>query len=144
MPIIFISFCTASFATDTKTVGTKTAGATAQKAVPKMPVPPKPNFSMIAGTITSIDNSDPSNVKISVKNDADGSSHIVTVTPWTNITKVTDVSDLKTGEPIRMMARKVDDKDIAMGIMFGKVKTAPVPAHKTLPATKVPPAAPAK
>ena len=120
-----LAFSAASFAADQKTpapVVTKTATA--------RPMPPKANFGMIAGTITSIDNTDPANVKLQVKNDADGSTHTVSVTPWTNITKVTDISELKTGEPIRMMTRKVDDKDVAMGIMFGKMKAMPQPAPK--------------
>ena len=105
----------------------KTTAAPAQKAAAAKAVAPKANFAMIAGTIESIDNTDPANVKVSVKNDTDGSVRTVSVTPWTNITKVTDISELKTGEQVRMMARKVDDKDVAMGIMFGKVKTKPAP-----------------
>lgn len=121
--------------------------AAEQKAAAKLapttaaaPVKPaaKPNFGMVAGTIVSINNTDPNNVKLEVKSDADGTIRTVTVTPWTNITKVTDVSDLRTGEPVRMMTRKVEDKDVAMGIMFGKIKKIPTP-----PAAKAPTAPPA-
>ena len=100
------------------------------KAAPARPMPPKSNFGMIAGTVSSIDATDPANVKLQVKNDADGSMKTVSVTPWTNITKVTDISELKTGEQIRLMTRKVDDKDVAMGIMFGKMKSMPAPVAK--------------
>lgn len=113
-----------------KTVKT-IAPAAAQKAAPK-----KANFDMVAGVIESIDNTNPSEVKIKVKNNAGDSSRVVAVTPWTNITKVTDVSELKAGEQVRMMTRKVDDKDVAMGIMFGKMKTIPAPMAKTPQAAK--------
>ncbi|MFA5142717.1 MAG: hypothetical protein WC522_00935 [Candidatus Omnitrophota bacterium] len=119
-----------SFAADKKATE-KTTAATVQKATAKAATPPRANFGMIAGTITSIDNADPANVKLTVKNDADGSVRTVAVTQWTNITKVTDISELKTGESVRMMTRKVEDKDVAMGIMFGKIKTMPAPASKT-------------
>ena len=100
--------------------------------------PVKPNFGMVAGSIVAIDSADPANVKLSVKNDADGSVRTIFVTPWTNITKVTDVSELKTGEPVRMMTRKVDDKDVAMGIMFGKMKSMPPIAPKAPVAPQAP------
>ena len=96
---------------------------------------------MIAGTVVNIDNADPANVKLQVKNDADGSVRTVTVTPWTNITKVTDISELKAGEAVRMMTRKIDDKDVAMGIMFGKVKTPPPQAPRASTVQKAPAAA---
>ena len=118
------------------------AATTAQKALPTRPAAHKPNFGMIAGTISAIDTADPANVKIEVKNDTDGSVRTVSVTPWTNITKVTDISELKVGERVRMRTRKLEDKDVAMGIMFGKIKAMPAPAPKA----PVPPpsAAPAK
>lgn len=138
--IIIISFCTASFAADQKV-----AVASPKKAAPAVakpvPMPAKPNFGMIAGTVVNVDNTDPANVKLQVKNDADGSVRTVTVTPWTNITKVTDISELKSGEAVRMMTRKVDDKEMAMGIMFGKVKTPPPPAPKAPAVPKAPAAA---
>lgn len=131
---IVLTFSAVSFAADQKAP----AAADLVKAVPGRPIPPKANFGMISGTILSIDNADPANIKLQVKNDADGSTKTVSVTPWTNITKVTDISELKTGEPIRMMTRKVEDKDVAMGIMFGKMKNIPTP-----PAPKAPMAPPA-
>ena len=131
--VLAFSFASVSFAADKKV---QTPAVT--KAVPARPMPPKANFGMIAGTIVSIDNGDPANVKLQVKNDADGSTKTVSVTPWTNITKVTDISELKTGEQIRMMTRKVEDKDVAMGIMFGKMKTMPAPAPKAPVAPQAP------
>lgn len=131
---IILAFSAVSFAAD-KAVQ---APAAAAKTAPARPMPPKANFGMISGTVVSIDNADPANIKLQVKNDADGSVHTVSVTPWTNITKVTDVSELKIGEPIRLMTRKVEDKDVAMGIMFGKMKTMPAPALKNAPAPQIP------
>lgn len=130
LALVVISVCAVSFAAEKKA-----PAAPAKMGTPaNIPAPVKPNFGMLAGTVVSIDTKDPANVKIEIKNDADGTTHTVTVTQWTNITKVTDVSEIKPGESIRMMTRKVDDKDVAMGIMFGKMKVAPPPM----------PAAPAK
>ena len=133
---VAIVFCAASFAmaadeakkvTPIKSVvpGTATAKTVRQA--------PKPEFSMIAGKVESIDSSDPKNVKITVKNDKDGTSRTLTVMPWTNITKSVEISELKAGEPVRVMARKAQDKEIAMGIMFGKMTVAP---HKQVPAAQ--------
>ena len=134
-----------SFAADTKTANSSySLQKTGVKSVTGTnPVTrAKSNFSMLAGTVTSINTADPANTKIEIKNTADGTIHTVSVTPWTNITKVTDVSELKAGEEVRMMTRKVDDKDVAMGIMFGKMKSMPAPAAPKVLA--VPQAAPAQ
>ena len=82
----------------------------------------KPNFGMIAGTIVNIDTTDPNNIKLQIKSDADGAIRNIIVTPWTNVTKVTDPSELKTGDTVRLMTKKDGDKEVAMGIMFGKIK----------------------
>ena len=136
---IVLALSAVSFAADQKA---KTPAVT--KTAPARPAHPKANFGMIAGTITSIDNTDPANIKLQVKNEADGSSRTISVTPWTNITKVTDVSELKIGEPVRMMTRKVDDKDVAMGIMFGKIRTAPGPRPLATPPPQAAPVKPKK
>ena len=108
--IAILSFCAVSFAAEMKapTSAAPKAGTTSpvSKAGMTSPVPPKPNFGMIAGTVTSVNNVDPANVKLTVKNDADGTVHILSITPWTNITKVTDVSELKEGEQVRIMSSK--------------------------------------
>lgn len=107
----------------------KTATPAIAKQTAKFPpvAPARPNLSMINGTIVSIDSADQANVKLTVKNDADSSVKTISVTPWTNITKVTDVAELKVNEPVRIMTRKVEDKDVAMGIMFGKIRRMPSP-----------------
>ena len=125
---ILAIFCIAGFAM---------AADEAKNTVPAVPVkapanaiqqmPPRPEFSMISGKIESIDSSDPANVKITVKNDKDATSRTLTVMPWTNITKSAEVSELKAGEIVRVMARKTQDKEIAMGIMFGKINMPPPP-----------------
>ena len=120
--IVVLSFCAVSFAAAMKEPATTAKKVTQTINSPQSgPVPQKPNFGMIAGTVTSVNSTDPANVKLSVKNDADGTVHTIAVTPWTNITKVTDISELKEGEQVRMMTRKVDDKEVAMGIMFKSI-----------------------
>ena len=93
-------------------------------------VPVRSAFGMIVGTLTKIDTTDPANVKLEVKSDRDNTIHVISIMPWTNITKISDVSDLKTGEAVRIMVRNIDTKETAMGVMFGKIK--PVAAPKQL------------
>ncbi len=98
---------------------------------------PKPAFAMVSGTVLKIDASDPANMKLEVKNDADNTTHVISVSPMTQITKATDITELKTGDAVRVMARKADDKEIAMGIVFGKLAARPMPKPVTpKPATK--------
>jgi len=114
-------FCAASFAM---------AADEAKKPAPMArQMPPKSEFSMISGKIESVNSSDPANVSITVKDNKDGVSRTVSVMPWTNITKSAEISELKAGEAVRVMARKAQDKDVAMGIMFGKLPTPPPQKH---------------
>lgn len=102
----------------------------------------KSNFNMMLGTVSRIDTTDPANVKVELKDERDGKMHTVEVTPATNVTKMTEISELKVGDSVRVMARKVDDKEIAMGVMFGKLKkmTPPVmPPMGEKPTQKTPP-----
>ena len=93
--------------------------------------PRRPNFSVIFGSITKIDNTDPAKPKLEVKSDIDGASHVVELTPWTNVTKVTDASELKTGDTVRITARKVEASEVAMTVVFGKIRNiyAPKPTR---------------
>ena len=101
-----------------------------------------PNFGIITGSIVKIDNSDPAKPEIEIKSDADNQVHVIGLTPYTNVTKVTDISELKAGEAIRVMARKVDDKEVALTIMFGKFKAPPMrPRSMQAPVAVAPPAA---
>jgi len=91
---------------------------------------PRSNLSILYGAIIKIDKADPANVKLEVKNEADNTTHIVELTPDTKVTKATDVSELKAGDNVRVMARKTDNKEVAMGVMFGKIKKpAPRPVR---------------
>jgi hypothetical protein len=133
-------------AKDTKAPAVKPAATPAKAPVmPARPnVPPlKSSFGMITGTLLKVDNADPANVKLEVKNDADQTTHVISLTQWTNVTKVTDVSELKVGETVRAMTRKMDDKEVAMGVMFGKIKPLPRPRPVAPQASPVA-AAPAK
>jgi len=99
----------------------------AQQAVPTgqagMPAGvERPNFAVIFGSVDSIDSSDPAKPILKIKSDIDGSIHTIDVSPWTNITKVTDFSEIKTGDSVRLMTRKIEDREVAMTIVFGKIK----------------------
>jgi len=106
---------------------------------PKPPIAPgvnRPNLNMFGGTIENIDRSDPANIKISVKSETDGVVHNLSVAPFTNITKITDASELKTGDAVRVMARKTEDnKETAMGILFGKIRNLPPMRPRPVPPT---------
>jgi len=95
----------------------------------------RPNFAILSGTISKIDNADPANVKLEIKGEMDNMDHAVSVMPWTNITKVTDVGELKQGEAIRVITRKIEGKEAAMGIVFGKLRPMTPPAPAALPIT---------
>ena len=88
---------------------------------------PKPAFSVLNGTVSKIDTADPANIKIEVKNEADNTIRLISVTPMTNITKVTDVYELKTGDAVKIYSKKTDASEVAMGIMFGKLAARPTP-----------------
>ena len=135
-----------SFAAD-KTTAKPAAPAVAPAAAPAMapvkampPKLPRANFSMLYGKVTKIDTTDPANVKLEVRNEADNTTHTVDVVPATNVTKVTGISELKTGENVRIMARKVDSKEVAMGVMFGNIRR-PIPRPVTPAGATPPPAA---
>jgi hypothetical protein len=83
---------------------------------------PRSEFSMVFGTISKIDDSDPANPKMEVVSETDSKPHEVAVTQWTNVTKMTDFSDLKVGDTVRVMVRKVQDKEVAVNIMYGKMR----------------------
>jgi hypothetical protein len=85
-----------------------------------------------------VDSSDPLNIRLTVKNEKDDSTHTLTVMPWTNITRSAEISELKAGEKIRVMSRKTDDKEVAMGIMFGNIKMPQPPRPPMAPATAKP------
>ena len=86
---------------------------------------PRANFGIVTGKVSKIDSSDPNNPKMVVVSDADNTTHTISITPWTNINKATDISEIKVGDSIRVMSRKLDDKEVAMGIMFGKLRRTP-------------------
>lgn len=100
------------------------------------PMPPKPaaiktrpksNITMLFGSVTKIDSTDPNNVSIEVKDTRTDQTHIINTTPITNVTKVTRISELKTGDNVRVMARKTQDKEVALAIMFGNIDVMPRP-----------------
>jgi len=103
----------------------------------------RPNLAIIFGKITKIDSSDPAKATLEVKNETDGTTHKVDITPWTNVTKVTDISELKTGDNVRIMARKVEEGEVAMTVVFGKIRNIAAP-RMGRPVSAASAAAPAK
>ena len=120
---------------------TTTSVASSQSATAPAAVR-RPNFAIVFGAITKIDTSDPAKTKLEVKSDVDNTTHTIELTPWTNVTKVTDVSELKTGDTVRIMARKVDANEVAMTIVFGKIRNVYAP-RTTTPAASAQPSQPA-
>ncbi|MFA6078328.1 MAG: hypothetical protein WC779_01080 [Candidatus Omnitrophota bacterium] len=113
-------------------------------ATPNAPArPTKPMATVLFGSVSKIDNKNPSDVKLEVKSIADDSIHVIDVPAQANIVKVTDLSELKTGDTVRIMARNIEGKEVAMNIIFGKLKMIPrpKPASMTQAAPTTPPAA---
>jgi Cu/Ag efflux protein CusF len=138
-----ILFIVSAAAVCTFTLSAASFAAEAKKAVPPAAPAaakqmPKPAFNTIGGTVVKIDTVDPANAKIEVKNDADGAVHLISVTPMTNINKVTDISELKAGDAVRVYSKKSDGNEIAMGIIFGKLAAHPVPRPPAKSAARSP------
>jgi len=138
--VLVLAFTLTSVALAADQAASKPAKANQAPATPKMmdegqSMGPrgamKSNFNMMMGTVSKIDMTDPANVKLEVKNERDNLVHTVEVTPATNVTKATEISEIKVGDTVRVMARKVDDKEVAMGVMFGKFKR--LPPYKSAP-----------
>jgi len=134
--VCFLGLSIAAFAADQKKAANAATVSTpsGRQQAGQRPLM-RPNFTMIFGSITRIDNSNPAKPMLEVKSDADGKIHLIETTPSTSITKFTEISELKVGEPVRVMTRNVDKKEVAMGVMFGKIRNLPAP--KTIP-TKEP------
>jgi hypothetical protein len=122
-----------------KAAAAKTPAAAPGKALRR------PAFTVVFGTLTKVDYADPAKPKIEVKGDLDGKTRNIQVTPWTSVTKVTDLSELKGGDSVRVMTRKVDDNEVAMTVVFGKIRNIPATrAGAGLPAAPAQAAPPAK
>lgn len=135
--IIFLAvvFCIAtvglSYAADEKTApaaqpkaAVGTAAGAAARAIRR------PAFNFITGTVSKIDASDAANPVIEVKNDLDGKAHTIKLTPYTNIVKVTELSELKSGDAVRVMSRNIEGSESAMSVTFGKIKKMTLPAAR--------------
>jgi hypothetical protein len=85
------------------------------------------NIAFISGSISKIDTAIPGSIKVEVLNDADGKSHLVEIGTSTNILKVVEAGELKSGDKARIVARKMGDKEMALSIVTGKLKEIPRP-----------------
>ena len=138
--VLIFAFAVTAYAADEK-------AATAGQNMPPMPRSKgmmNPNVIMLMGKVTKIDKSDPAKAKIEVLDSRDNKVHIVEIAPATNITKVTDISELKTDENVRIISRQVDGKEVAIGIMFGNFKKMPpraMPPEAGMPGAGTPPPA---
>lgn len=98
------------------------------QAVQRPPVtvsPIAPNITMVVGSISKIDDSDPKNINLAVKGTKDNQVHTVQIMPGTSITKIIKTSDLKNGDNVRIYTRKVQDKDVAAGVIVGAFEVTP-------------------
>ncbi|MFA5146339.1 MAG: hypothetical protein WC515_03040 [Candidatus Omnitrophota bacterium] len=144
MKKVMITFVTALFsvsmllsahAADTKDEASKPAAAQAMPAIPQGMPPgmPRPNFTVLFGALTKIDTSDPAKPVLEVKNERDNKVHSVELTPTTGVAKITDISELKPGDTVRIMARSSDGKETALNVAFGKVKAPVMGQPSSLP-----------
>ncbi len=101
-----------------------------EKAIPAAQAVRRPAFNFITGSVTKIDTSDAANPVIEVKSDKDGKTHVIKLTPNTNIIKVTELSELKSGDAVRVMSRTVEGNESAMSVAFGKIKKMTLPTGK--------------
>lgn len=106
------------------------------KAMPKGPMAPRaqgmpmmrPGMpSILSGSVTKIDTTDPAKQILEIKSDTDNTTHTIEVTAWTGVSKLTDLSELKTGDAVRVMTRTAEGKEVAINVLFGKLKAMPVP-----------------
>ncbi len=88
----------------------------------------------ILGSISKIDTSDPDNAKLTVVNDSDQKTHVLELGPRPNIAKLIDTSELKEGEKARIVARAVNDKEIAVSVVTGKIRLPAGPKTGLTPA----------
>lgn len=124
-----------SYAADEKPVVTAPSKSPAGTVPPAMK---RPAFGFLSGSLTKIDNSDPNNTNIEIKSDKDGTTHVIKITPYTNIVKITDLTELKTGETVRIMEKTTDGAESALSVTFGKIKTLPAPMPKPVEEAKKP------
>ena len=119
---LFIMLSSGAFGAD-ENKGSSSVKQSAQNVrPPKGSMPMNRNIAFIAGSITKIDATVPGSVKVEIVNDADGKSHLVDIGPGTNILKVVDAADLKAGDKAKIVARKADDKEIALSVVTGNLK----------------------
>lgn len=115
----------------------------APQTPPAMPArrPMPQNILFVAGSISKIDTSVPGSTKVEITNDFDNKAHVIELPPTTNILKSIDITELKVGDKARIMARKADDKEIALNVVTGNLKELPrpkamPPAEAAKPGTK--------
>jgi len=123
--VLIFSF-TACQAAQTQEEG-KPASVRQSSVLNKTATPPRTavrrkEFSVIFGSVDSVDRSSSDKVVLRVTDDADGTVHTILATPRTNVTKVTDISELKPGDSIRVMTRTIDNNAYAMTVVFGNIK----------------------
>lgn len=142
--LIICALVTLSSVAFAETKQAATTKAPAVKAVPQVAqaagkAPVRPNFVIIGGAVTKIDSSNPDLQTIEVKSDTDNTVHTLNLTPYTNIVKATDISELKVGDNVRVMTRKAENKEVAINVLFGKLKKMTPPKKaETAQAAAVP------
>lgn len=92
------------------------------------------NFAFILGSISKVEVTGPETAKIEVISDIDKKPQVIEIAANTNVLKGIDVSELKSGDKVRIMARKAGDKEVALSVVTGKIKEMSRPSKNAIPA----------
>ncbi len=122
--IVSLAFNLSAFGAEKKAAPTG-KNAPAQEALKPQNTAPamQPLKTNIAyGEVVSID----LNSSVLTIKDATGATESsISFTPSTGVTKMTDASEIKQGDKIRIIYQDNEGKKVAKAIMFGKIRTAP-------------------
>ena len=118
MSMAFNSYCA-----EKKDKSTKSADSKITVKETQLPNIQPVKTNIIFGEIIGIDNV---NSTITLKDQVTSKEDVLSFTPTTGVTKLTDVNDLKKGDVIRVIYQDQEGKKTARAIMFGKIKTAPI------------------
>lgn len=115
--VLFLSIMIgSSFGAEKKEQPTKAQAKAQSEAMPAL------KTNIVYGEIVSVDMA---NSAITLKNLNNSEQVTVDFNPTTGVTKITDASELKQGDNVRIIYQDQEGKKIARAIMFGKIRTNP-------------------